>query len=99
MTLSSNDNESINDSMLLIRNILHATERPSPTADNAFDIEAAGTDVRNNQDRDPRPNNYAGYTSANCMQQNQLLHKLLTQGLDRLLINLLACAQKVILIN
>jgi hypothetical protein len=98
MTLSSNDNQSINDSMLLVRNILHATERPSQTADNVYDIETAGTDLRNNQDRDPRPNNY-GSTSADCTQQNQLLHKLLTQGLDRLLINLLACSQKVILID
>ena len=85
--------------MLLIRNILHATERPSPTADNVFDIEAAGTDLRNNQNGEPRPNNYAGYTSPSCIQQNQLLHKLLAQGLDRLLINLLACSQKVILID
>jgi hypothetical protein len=35
-----------------------------------------------------------GYT-ADCSQQNRLLWNLFSQGLDRLLINLLACSQKV----
>lgn len=38
-----------------------------------------------------------GYT-ADCSQQNRLLWNLFAQGLDRLLINLLACSQKVKLI-
>jgi hypothetical protein len=55
----------VNHSLLLIRNILHAPERPTQMADKRQD------------------------------QQDQLVRILLAQGLDRLLISLLACAQKV----
>ncbi|XP_046458340.1 protein timeless-like [Daphnia pulex] len=62
--LSSDDNISVNHSLLLIRNILHAPERPTQMADKRQD------------------------------QQDQLMRILLAQGLDRLLISLLACTQK-----
>ncbi|EFX87203.1 putative TIMELESS/TIM-1 protein [Daphnia pulex] len=62
--LSSDDNLSVNHSLLLIRNILHAPERSTQMADKGQD------------------------------QQDQLVRIVLAQGLDRLLISLLACAQK-----
>jgi timeless protein len=92
--LSSNDSRSINHSLLLIRNILHVTERPLKKADNVFHI---GTAVyRDKQDHEPHFYKYNNDNlSTNFTQQDQLMRNLFAQGLDRLLVNLLACAQKV----
>ncbi|XP_046647693.1 uncharacterized protein LOC124337704 [Daphnia pulicaria] len=69
--LSSDYSISVNHSLLLVRNILNASERSTQMADIVFDIGER-------QDQ----------------QQDQLVRILLTQGLDRLLISLLACAHK-----
>jgi timeless protein len=96
--LSSDDSESVNHSLLLIRNILHAPERP-PNMAGVGDSEAATTSAQpgtsNSQTPYLGPHSHShGYT-ADCSQQNRLLWNLFSQGLDRLLINLLACSQKV----
>ena len=72
--LSTDGSESVNDSLLLIRNILHVPERPASS---------------------PFAQNYV----PECSQQNRVVWNLFVQGFDRLLINLLACPQKVLDIN
>ena len=72
--LSTDGSESVNDSLLLIRNILHVPERPASS---------------------PFAQNY----ESECSQQNRVVWNLFVQGFDRLLINLLACPQKVLDIN
>lgn len=95
--LSSDDSESVNHCLLLIRNILHAPERPPnmvEVVDNGTTASAAQPGTSNSQTPYLGPHSHShGYT-ADCSQQNRLLWNLFSQGLDRLLINLLASSQK-----
>ena len=102
--MSGEDSESVNHSLLLIRNILHAPERPPDTSPKEMvDVccddtgTAAGASLPTGTSQTPYlgPHSHShGYT-ADCSQQNRLLWNLFAQGLDRILINLLACSQKV----
>ncbi|XP_057372867.1 protein timeless-like [Daphnia carinata] len=95
--LSSDDSESVNHCLLLIRNILHAPERPPnmvEVVDNGTTASVAQPGTSNSQTPYLGPHSHShGYT-ADCSQQNRLLWNLFSQGLDRMLINLLACSQK-----
>ncbi|XP_046461857.1 protein timeless-like isoform X1 [Daphnia pulex] len=95
--LSSDDSESVNHSLLLIRNILHAPERP-PNMTEVGDNEAATASAQpgSNNSQTPYlgPHSHSHGFTADCSQQNRLLWNLFSQGLDRLLINLLASSQK-----
>ena len=102
--LSSEDSEAVNHSLLLIRNILHAPERPpSPSKmsanneDKASNQQSAGGAAGNSQTPYLGPHSHSHGFTADCSQQNRLLWNLFAQGLDRLLINLLASSQKVLI--
>ena len=87
--LTIDDCDCVNYLLLLIRNILHAPERPAPnpSVDNKTSFAASNVSLANSNSRHP---------TTDCSQQNLLLKDLFGQGLDRLLINLLSTSQKVI---
>jgi len=94
----------VNQSLLLIRNILHAPERPPSSPLSEPEDCVFGPFGGDHEKSCPPggsqtpylgPNTHShGYTS-DCSQQNRLLWNLFAQGLDRILINMLACPQKV----
>lgn len=88
--LTIDDCDCVNYLLLLIRNILHAPERPIPNpsdVDNKISFAASNVSLANSNSSHP---------TTDCSQQNLLLKDLFGQGLDRLLINLLSTSQKVI---
>ncbi len=99
-TLSREDRECVQHSLLLIRNILHVPQRPRNTFG---DVESATSSAAAQQPSNaqtphqvPAQSNGPSYTTAEGSQENQrLLWNLFAQRLDRLLINLLASPQKV----
>lgn len=97
--LSRDDCECVQHSLLLIRNILHAPQRPRNTSDDAESAASSAAQQPSNAQtphQGPTQSYGCSYTTAECNQQNQrLLWNLFAQRLDRLLINLLASPQKV----
>lgn len=106
----------MNHALLLIRNILHAPERPTtqaagepgePDAEGPANGDAgsnsasgsecqhAGSGAAGTQTQYMGPNSHSHGYAPDCSQQNRLLWNLFAQGLDRLLMQLLACSQKV----
>ena len=89
----------MNHSLLLIRNILHAPERPpcpnkmSTSSEDKGQQQTSATGTSQTPYLGPHSHSH-GFT-ADCSQQNRLLWNLFAQGLDRILINLLASSQKV----
>ncbi len=100
-TLSREDCECVQHSLLLVRNILHVPQRPRNTV---VDVESATSSAARQPSNAQTPHqvpaqsNGSSCTTADCNnQENQrLLWNLFSQRLDRLLINLLASPQKVI---
>lgn len=77
--LSSEDSESVNHSLLLIRNILHAAERPpvqlAPDASGPADEEAAGAEADANSGSNSGANSACEFQQhANGGQQKQHAH-------------------------
>lgn len=104
-TLSSEDCECVQHSLLLVRNILHLPQRPRNTV---VDVESATSSAAQQPSHAQTPHqvparsNGSSCTTTDCCnsQENQrLLWNLFAQKLDRLLINLLASPQKVNLYN
>jgi len=99
--LSTEDSEAVNHSLLLIRNILHAPERPpcpskmSTGSNNEDKGQQQPAAAGSSQTPYLGPHSHSHGFTADCSQQNRLLWNLFAQGLDRLLINLLASSQKV----
>ncbi|XP_046459981.1 protein timeless-like [Daphnia pulex] len=97
-TLSREDCECVQHSLLLVRNILHVPQRPRNTV---VDVESATSSAARQPSNAQTPHqvpaqsNGSNCITADCSQENQrLLWNLFAQRLDRLLINLLASPQK-----
>jgi timeless protein len=97
-TLSKDDSECVNHSLLLIRNILHVPQRPGNSSD---DVEVAASSASQQSATSyaptshPDPAQSKSYATADCSQPNQrLLWNLFAQRFDRILINLLAFSQR-----
>jgi hypothetical protein len=84
------DCDSVSHALLLIRNILHAPERPSQTLQSTDAPIQPGT----NSSQAPPQKSHENSIYV-CSQQKRLLWNLFAQGLDRLLINLLTSPHKV----
>ena len=95
--LCSEDSEAVNNSLLLIRNLLHAPERPNPIANFGAEAPKEENGLRNSgfQTRYFGSNLHSQGFTADCSQQNLLLWNLFAQGLDRILMDMLTCSQKV----
>ena len=83
------DCDSVSHALLLIRNILHAPERPSQT------LQSTDASIQPGTNNSQAPSQSHEYSTVVCSQQKRLLWNLFAQGLDRLLINLLTSPHKV----
>lgn len=93
------DSKTVNYSLLLLRNVLHAPERPGRhlLAQETSSGVGGGRQVNADQQGMLLHTTYSASHnySTDSSQQNRLMWNLFAQGLDRLLMALLSCSQKV----